>query len=57
MCYADDVILIAENKNYLQILVYNFDKARRKYNMKIAEGKTKSITISRDVYKRQHSTF
>ena len=34
--YADDVILIAENENYLQTLVYNFNKACQKYNMRIA---------------------
>ena len=48
MCYVDDVMLTAENKNVLLRLVYNFNKAWRynEYNMKIAAEKTKSITIS-----------
>ena len=48
ICYADDVVLIAENATDLQRLVYSFNKACQKYNMDIAEEKTKSIIISHD---------
>lgn len=45
VCNVDNIVLIAENENDLW-LVYNFNKASHKYNMKIAEQKTKSNTIS-----------
>ena len=34
VCSADDVILIAENENDLQKLVYNFKNTCQKYNLK-----------------------
>ena len=36
---------MAENENYKDVC--NFNKACQNYNMKVAEVKTKSITISR----------
>ena len=48
ICYADDLTLVAENENDLWRLVYNFNNVCQKYNLKIAEEKTKSIKISHD---------
>lgn len=48
VCFADDVVLLAENENYLQKLVYNFNKMCQKYNMKIVKMETGSIAILDD---------
>lgn len=45
VCYEEHVTLIAENESDLLKLVYKFSKACQKYNMKISEEKTKSVTF------------
>lgn len=47
VCYADDVVLMANTEDDLQRLLYGFYLGCRKYNMKISLTKTKSMTISK----------
>lgn len=47
LCYADDALLMAENEDELQRLLFNFNKAAKEYNMEISIPKTKSMVISR----------
>lgn len=44
LCYADDVVLIAENEDDLQRLLQQFNKTVKTYNMVISTSKTKCIT-------------
>lgn len=44
--YADDAILIMENENYIQILLFRFNNAYSKYNLKILQERTKLIEVS-----------
>lgn len=48
ICYADDAILIAENEDDLQRLLFKFNNICKQYNMKISTEKTKALTIARD---------
>jgi hypothetical protein len=45
ICYADDAVLIADNDDNLQRLLYQFLLSSQKYNMKISVGKTKTLTV------------
>ena len=49
--YADDVVLMADNEDDLQRLLYSFYLGCQKYNMKISLEKTKSMTISKIPFK------
>lgn len=48
LCYADDVILLAEPEDNLQRMLYKFATEAKKYNMTIATEKTKSLVISKE---------
>lgn len=48
VCYADDAVLISDNEDDLQRLLFNFEKVAGEYNMRISAEKTKSLTISRE---------
>jgi hypothetical protein len=41
--YADDQIIIAESEDELQIILNEFNKTVKKYDMKISTTKTKTI--------------
>lgn len=47
-CYADDVVLFAEEEDDLQRLLFQFNKTAKKYNMLISTSKTKSMTFSKE---------
>lgn len=44
LCYANDTVLIAENEDNLQRLLYKFYKSWTELNLKILNGKTKFMT-------------
>ena len=46
-CYADDAVLIAESKNNLQRMLFEFNQTANKYNTSISIAKTKSMIISK----------
>ncbi|XP_055389920.1 uncharacterized protein LOC129618916 [Condylostylus longicornis] len=48
ICYADDAVLLAENEDNLQRLLYRVTKTAERYNMEISTEKTKSMTVSKD---------
>ncbi|XP_055385812.1 uncharacterized protein LOC129614885 [Condylostylus longicornis] len=48
ICYADDAVLLAENENDLQRMLFTFNTVAGQYNMKISTEKTKSMTISKE---------
>lgn len=48
ICYADDLVLAAENKDDLKHLLFMLNVAAKKFNMKISMEKTKSIVISKE---------
>jgi len=48
ICYADDAILMAQNEDELQRLLYGFTGASQELNMEISVEKTKSMVISRE---------
>lgn len=48
ICYADDTVLIAENEDDLQRLLFQFYKTCQSFNMRISTQKTKCITISKE---------
>ena len=47
VCYADDAVLISDNEDDLQRLLYTFEKSADRFNMKISIEKTKALTISK----------
>ena len=47
VCYADDAVLISDNEDDLQRLLYAFEKSADKFNMKISIDKTKALTIAK----------
>ena len=47
LCYADDVVLVAESEDDLQRLLHQFNKTAKKFNMVISTAKTKSMTTSK----------
>lgn len=48
LCYADDVILIADNEDDLQRLLYRFQTTAEKLNMQISLEKTESMVIAKE---------
>lgn len=48
LCYADDTLLIAENEDDLQRLLYEFSKICKNFNLKISTQKTKAMTIAKN---------
>ncbi|KAI4476057.1 hypothetical protein M0802_014934 [Mischocyttarus mexicanus] len=48
LCYADDVVLIANSEDNLQRLLHKFNITSKKYNMTISAEKTKCLTISKE---------
>ena len=48
ICYADDVVLIADSADNLQTLLLKFDQMATSLNMEISLSKTKSLVISRN---------
>lgn len=47
MCYADGTVLITENNNNLQRMLFELYQVAKKYKMCISIPKTKSMTISK----------
>jgi hypothetical protein len=47
ICYADNAVLLSDNKDDLQRMLFNFNKAAKNFNIKIANGNTKSMTIAK----------
>lgn len=47
LCYADDAVLIAENEDDLQRLLYLFNSIAKSLNMVISVTKTKCLTTSK----------
>jgi hypothetical protein len=45
ICYADDAVLLSDNEDDLQRILFNFNKAAKNVNMEIANEKTKSMII------------
>lgn len=48
LCYADDAILIAEDEDGLQRLLYRFTTTAQDFNMIISTKKTQSMVISKE---------
>lgn len=48
VCYADDALLVADNEDDLQRLLYRFHLTSIKYNMKISAHKTKSLVVAKN---------
>ncbi|XP_044764617.1 uncharacterized protein LOC123321211 [Coccinella septempunctata] len=48
LCYADDVILMADNEDDLQRLLYRFQTTAEKLNMQISLEKTESMVIAKE---------
>lgn len=48
ICYADDAVIISEDEDNLQRLLYRFETAANKLNMTISVQKTQSLTISKE---------
>ncbi|KAI4480031.1 hypothetical protein M0802_014287 [Mischocyttarus mexicanus] len=48
LCYADDVVLIANSEDNLQRLLHKFNTTSKKFNMIISAEKTKCLTISKE---------
>ena len=47
VCYADDVVLMANTEDDLQRLLYRFHLSCQKYNMKISVLKSRVLTVSK----------
>jgi hypothetical protein len=47
ICYADDAVLLSDNEDDLQRILFNFNKAAKNFNMEIANEKTKSMIIAK----------
>lgn len=48
ICYADDAVLVSEDEDNLQRMLYQFEKTATKYNMEISVAKSKVLTISKE---------
>lgn len=48
ICYADDAVLISEDEDNLQRMLFKFENIASKYNMEISVAKSKSLTISKE---------
>ena len=48
ICYADDAVLISEDEDNLQRMLFKLENTASKYNMKISVAKSKSLTISKE---------
>jgi len=48
LCYADDAVIISENEDELQRLLYQFYLKAKRYNMSIATNKTKSLVVAKE---------
>jgi len=48
LCYADDTVIISENDDELQRLLYQFYLTAKRYNMWIAINKTKSLVVAKE---------
>ena len=48
ICYADDVVLISENEDNLQRLLYKFEQTAPAFNMLISTSKTQCLTIAKE---------
>jgi hypothetical protein len=51
ICYADDVLLVAENEDDLWWLLFQFDIACKKHNMIIPTQKTKTMVMVKEPYR------
>ena len=47
VCYADDVVLMSEEEDNLQRMLYRFEQAASKTNMQISTSKTQCLVISK----------
>ena len=47
-CYADDVVLISEDEDNLQRLLFRFQNIAEKFNMAISIEKTQSLTVNKE---------
>lgn len=47
ICYADDAVLLADNEDDLQRLLYKFSLSTTEYNLQISAEKTKCMVISK----------
>lgn len=48
VCYADDAVIISEDEDNLQRLLYKFEQIAATFNMQISVQKTKSLAVSRE---------
>ncbi|XP_043499674.1 uncharacterized protein LOC122522555 [Polistes fuscatus] len=48
ICYADNAVIMSEDEDYLQRMLYKFEKTVGKLNMTISVQKTESLTISKE---------
>ncbi|XP_055389934.1 uncharacterized protein LOC129618927 [Condylostylus longicornis] len=47
LCYADDAVIMGENEDDVQRLLFAFTNAAESFNMQIATEKTKCLTVSK----------
>lgn len=48
ICYADDAVIVSEDEDDLQRLLYKFQQTAQLFNMQISVEKTKSLAISKE---------
>lgn len=48
VCYVDDALIVTENEDDLQRLLYQFHLTSTQYNMEISVKKTKSLVVAEE---------
>lgn len=48
VCYVDDAVIISEDEDDLQKMLYKFETTAKKFGMKISVKKTESLAISKE---------
>ena len=48
VCYADDAVLVAEDEDDLQRMLYRFERTAEKFNMVLSVDKTESLAIAKE---------
>jgi len=48
VCYADDAVVISEDKDNLQRLLHQFELTAKRYNMSISVPKTQTLVIAKE---------
>jgi len=48
ICYADDAVLISENEDELQRMLYRLHLMAKRFNMRISIAKTKSLVVAKE---------